>query len=106
MAHGFRPSSWPNGTTARLTRASQRGTTRVERGHRVHGHRSGVAGTGSPVAPGRRGWRAEHHRETGYPQGKVVRMGALRSGGSMVRRAVATVGGFIPRRRGSSSGRR
>jgi hypothetical protein len=71
----------------------------VERGH---GHLGGADWMSSSAAPGRRGWRGEHHCETGYPLGKVVWTGAHRSDGSMARRVVATVGGSVPRRRGSS----
>jgi hypothetical protein len=34
-AHGFRPSAWPSGTTARPTRASRHGRARARCGHRA-----------------------------------------------------------------------
>jgi hypothetical protein len=52
VAHGFQALAWSSSTMAQPARASQHFRVRAERGHHVHGHRGGAAGTGSPAVAG------------------------------------------------------
>jgi hypothetical protein len=81
VAHGFRPLTWPSGTTLRPARASRRGRVRARRGHRACGARwrdrrglTGGLGVAAAVAQAR--WDdGEHVGQVEVERGSSVRRG-------------------------------